>query len=111
MDALASTIEVPADQLRAATKTLWTGRLFALGPVHAMLTSTEGSLAIDGQCRVLKEDARPVEGLYAAGGVGQGGLLFRGRGLHIAWALTSGRIVGEMVARRIPVERSEASVA
>lgn len=68
--------------------------LLALGPVQAMLTTTEGSLAVDEDCRVLDEHGRPVTGLYAVGCMGQGGMLLRGHGLHLAWAFTSGRVAG-----------------
>ncbi|MDB5948116.1 MAG: fumarate reductase, partial [Ramlibacter sp.] len=68
--------------------------LLALGPVHAMLTTTEGSLAVDEDCRVLDEQGCAVAGLYAVGCMGQGGMLLRGHGLHLAWAFTSGRVAG-----------------
>ena len=66
----------------------------ALGPVHAMLTTTEGSLAVDAQCRVLDARDSALGGLYAVGCMGQGGMLLRGHGLHLAWAFTSGRVAG-----------------
>lgn len=72
--------------------------LFALGPVHGMLTVTEGGVAVDEACRVVGEDDRPIAGLFAAGGVGQGGLLLKGHGLHLAWALSSGRVAGRSCA-------------
>jgi fumarate reductase flavoprotein subunit len=100
---LAAKTAISVDRLTAATRGLEGWPLYALGPVHAMLTVTEGGLAVDAQCRVLREDSSPVEGLYAAGGVGQGGMLLKGHGLHIAWALTSGRVAGEMAARCLPV--------
>jgi fumarate reductase flavoprotein subunit len=68
--------------------------LVALGPVHAMLTTTEGSLAVDESCRVLDAQDRAIDGLYAVGCMGQGGMLLRGHGLHLAWAFTSGRVAG-----------------
>ena len=73
-----------------------------------MLTVTEGSVAVDEQCRVLRENGEPIEGLFAVGGVGQGGMLLKGHGLHIAWTLTSGRVAGEIVARRMPAAMSAA---
>ncbi len=76
--------------------------LYALGPVRSMLTVTEGGVAVDDQCRVLGKDGQPIAGLFAAGGSGQGGMQLLGHGLHIAWAFTSGRIAGEMAARRAP---------
>ncbi len=95
--ALARTIGVDPARMRDAAPAM-KGRCFALGPIYAMLTVTEGGLAIDTQCRVLSGDGTPMAGLYAAGGVGQGGLLLKGHGLHIAWALTSGRRAGAMAA-------------
>jgi fumarate reductase flavoprotein subunit len=74
--------------------------VFALGPVHGMLTVTEGGAAVDEECRVAGENGRPIPGLFAAGGVGQGGLLLKGHGLHLAWALSSGRVAGRSCASR-----------
>jgi fumarate reductase flavoprotein subunit len=82
--------------------------LYALGPVRSMLTVTEGGIAVDERCRALREDGRVIEGLYAAGGAGQGGMQLLGHGLHIAWAFTSGRIAGEDAARLLPIESSPA---
>ena len=70
----------------------------ALGPVHAMLTTTEGAVRIDTACRVLDTSGAVIEGLRAVGCIGQGGLLLRGHGLHLAWAFTSGRIAGAAAA-------------
>ncbi len=110
VEALASAIAVPPAALRTALAGLGGGTLFALGPVHAMLTVTEGSVAVDEECRVLTERGKPIDALYAAGGVGQGGMLLKGHGLHIAWAMTSGRVAGEMAARRLPVEVGGAEI-
>ena len=66
----------------------------ALGPLNAVLAFTDGGLAIDGELRVLGAEGTPIPGLYAAGSVGQGGVLLDGHGHHIAWAFTSGRIAG-----------------
>lgn len=75
------------------------GELVVLGPVHSMLTVTEGSASVDEQLRVLRSDGSPVTGLYAVGGIGQGGMLLKGHGHHIGWAMTSGRLVGAALAR------------
>ena len=100
LEKLASTIGVPLKQLQKSVDHLSHPPFYAMGPVRAMLTVTEGALAVDTECRVLNEDGVPIEGLYAVGGIGQGGMMLKGHGLHIAWALTSGRIAGESVARR-----------
>jgi predicted oxidoreductase len=66
----------------------------ALGPLTTVLVFTDGGLAIDTELRVLGANDRPIPGLYAAGSVGQGGMLLDGHGHHIGWAFTSGRIAG-----------------
>ena len=38
-------------------------------------------------------------GLYAVGQNGLGGMVLWGHGLHIAWALTSGRLVGPVLMK------------
>jgi fumarate reductase flavoprotein subunit len=107
-EALAAVIGAQPDRLQAAVEKLSGRPLFAMGPVQAMLTVTEGGLAVDGSCRVLGENGSVVPGLYAAGSAAQGGMLLKGHGLHIAWAMTSGRIAGAMAARQLPVPLGEA---
>ncbi len=80
------------------TKPLDGNQWVLLGPVKAYFTTTEGGAAIDQQLRVLDSDNKPIEGLYAAGQNGLGGQVLWGHGLHIAWAITSGRLVGEQLA-------------
>jgi fumarate reductase flavoprotein subunit len=99
---LAAKLGMDASRLGVSLKGLQPGELFALGPVRAMLTITEGGLAVDEQCRVLREDDQAIDGLYAVGGIGQGGMALKGHGLHLVWAMTSGRLAGEMVSRRMP---------
>ncbi len=55
---------------------------------------------MDLQHRVLGEGDRPIPGLYAAGATGQGGLLLKGHGHHLAWAFVSGRRAGRLAAQR-----------
>jgi succinate dehydrogenase/fumarate reductase flavoprotein subunit len=66
-----------------------------LGPAKAYFTTTEGGAAINTHCQVLREDGSPIKGLYAVGQNGLGGQILWGHGLHIAWAITSGRLVGK----------------
>ncbi len=73
-------------------------RWVLLGPVKAFFTTTEGGAAIDQKLRVLNREGSPVEGLYAVGQNGLGGQVLWGHGLHIGWALTSGRLVGQQLA-------------
>jgi succinate dehydrogenase/fumarate reductase flavoprotein subunit len=99
-DALHKTIEAtnnartsadlkPFDDLR------WT----ILGPAKAYFTTTEGGAAINQQFQTLDENGRPIPGLYAVGQTGLGGQILWGHGLHIAWAMTSGRLAGRHVAQ------------
>lgn len=70
-------------------------RWVLLGPACAYFTTTEGGAAIDESLRVLNEAGQPIDGLYAVGQNGLGGQILWGHGLHIGWALTSGRLVGK----------------
>jgi len=70
----------------------------ALGPVRPVFVHNEGGLAVDLNHRVLREDDQPIPGLYAAGSTGQGGLLLKGHGHHLAWAFVSGRRAGRFAA-------------
>jgi len=92
--ALARALGMEATRLAAALGSEVAGGWLALGPVQAVLTTTEGALSVDEHCRVLAESGALVPGLYAVGCMGQGGMLLRGHGLHLAWAFTSGRIAG-----------------
>lgn len=71
----------------------------ALGPVKSYIVTTEGGLRLDEQMRVLDEAGSPIVGLYAAGSNGMGGQILWGHGLHIAWAMTSGRLAGIAAAQ------------
>jgi len=75
-----------------------------LGPVKAWFTTTEGGAAINESAQVLDAGGYPIPGLYAVGQNGLGGQILWGHGLHIAWALTSGRLVGLELGRRKEVE-------
>jgi succinate dehydrogenase/fumarate reductase flavoprotein subunit len=74
------------------------GPYVALGPVRAVFVHAEGGLAVDHEHRVLGADDKPIAGLYAAGSTGQGGLLLKGHGHHLAWAFASGRRAGRNAA-------------
>jgi succinate dehydrogenase/fumarate reductase flavoprotein subunit len=68
-----------------------------LGPVKAYFTTTEGGVRVTPRLEVVGADGRPIPGLYAVGQNGLGGMVLWGHGLHIAWALTSGRLAGREV--------------
>jgi fumarate reductase flavoprotein subunit len=72
----------------------------ALGPVRSVFVHNEGGLAVDRSHRVLDGNREAIPGLYAAGSTGQGGLLLKGHGHHLAWAFVSGRRAGRLAAQR-----------
>lgn len=78
----------------ADTEPLQGDRWVLLGPAKAYFTTTEGGAAVNEKMQVLDQSDQPIEGLYAAGQTGLGGMILWGHGLHIAWALTSGRLAG-----------------
>jgi len=80
--------------------TFGAGPYVALGPVRAVFVHAEGGLAVDQDHRVLGANDVPIAGLYAAGATGQGGLLLKGHGHHLAWAFVSGRRAGRNAAAR-----------
>jgi Succinate dehydrogenase/fumarate reductase, flavoprotein subunit len=75
------------------------GPFHALGPVQSWIVLTDGSLTTDLSQRVLRSDGSPIEGLFAAGAVGQGGIVLPGHGTHLAWAFVSGRRAGIEAAK------------
>lgn len=84
--------------LAGGVRALGAGPYVALGPVRSVFVHSEGGLAVDEQHRVLGADGQPLPGLYAAGSTGQGGLLLKGHGHHLAWAFVSGRRAGRFAA-------------
>jgi fumarate reductase flavoprotein subunit len=108
LDELARALSMPeaalAETVRAHNTAVGNRPLFgegpcvALGPVRAVFVHAEGGLAVDHEHRVLGADDKPIAGLYAAGSTGQGGLLLKGHGHHLAWAFVSGRRAGRNAA-------------
>jgi succinate dehydrogenase/fumarate reductase flavoprotein subunit len=87
-----------ARSVQAAQPSLGAGPYVALGPVRSVFVHAEGGLMVDLQHRVIDAQDRPIPGLYAAGSTGQGGLLLKGHGHHLAWAFVSGRRAGRFAA-------------
>ena len=79
-------------------RALGEGPYVALGPVRSVFVHSEGGVMVDTRHRVLDAAGRPLPGLYAAGSTGQGGLLLKGHGHHLAWAFVSGRRAGAEAA-------------
>lgn len=107
--ALAARLAMPAESLAGAVSEhnrsagnrpqFGAGPYVALGPVRAVFVHAEGGLAVDAEHRVLGAGDEPIAGLYAAGSTGQGGLLLKGHGHHLAWAFVSGRRAGHNAAQ------------
>lgn len=94
---LAATVaEVNAGRGEAGSR-LERGPWVLLGPLKAWFTTTEGGVAINERLQVLDQRGDVIPGLYAVGQNGLGGMILWGHGLHIAWAMTSGRLVGQAV--------------
>lgn len=74
------------------------GPFYVLGPARACIFFGEGGLVVNERLQVTRQDGSAIEGLYAAGSVGQGGLLLNGHGHHVAWAFTSGMCAAESIA-------------
>ena len=70
-----------------------------MGPLKAYFTTTEGGAMVDRNLRVLDQNEAVIPGLYAVGQNGLSGMILWGHGLHISWALTSGRLAGEAIMR------------
>ncbi|HEY6025227.1 MAG TPA: FAD-dependent oxidoreductase [Pseudolabrys sp.] len=96
-DALAATV-ARYNESAGNRPTFGAGPCVALGPVRAVFVHAEGGLAVDHDHRVLGPGDVPIAGLYAAGSTGQGGLLLKGHGHHLAWAFVSGRRAGRNAA-------------
>ena len=96
--ALAEELGMPAAALEKSASALNEAPFVALGPVRSVFVHAEGGLAVDQRHRVLGAGDRPIPGLYAAGSTGQGGLLLKGHGHHLAWAFVSGRRAGRFAA-------------
>ena len=110
LEGLASRRGLPAGKLtttlaaynRQAQETgrpaLQDGPWILLGPAKAYFTTTEGGVDINQQFQALDEQGQPIPGLYAVGQNGLAGQIFWSHGLHICWAITSGRLAGKQLA-------------
>ncbi|HEX2827117.1 MAG TPA: FAD-dependent oxidoreductase [Burkholderiales bacterium] len=110
---LAASMRVPADKLAATLERYNAGErgerpplsrkpYYALGPVKSYVVFTDGGLKVSERLEVLRADGSKIDGLYAAGSTGQGGLLLEGHGHHLGWAFISGRIAGRNAAFEVP---------
>lgn len=118
MAGLADSMGVPAGSLAAAVGDYNAGDrnmrpplaqapFYALGPVKSYVVFTDGGLKVTARLEVVREDGRVIDGLYAAGSAGQGGLLLEGHGHHLGWAFISGRMAGCNAALNVPAKVSQ----
>ena len=54
------------------------------------------------QMEVIDDDGEVIPGLYALGLNGLSGMILWSHGLHIAWAMTSGRLAGAAITSEEP---------
>ena len=102
LDPLAKQRGLPLETLRttvAASPSMNGGPWVLLGPVKAYFTTTEGGVQVDTSLQVLDAAGNTIPGLYAVGQNGLSGMVLWGHGLHIAWAITSGRLAGQTIAQ------------
>lgn len=74
------------------------GPFLLLGPIGAYTILADAGLAVTTRLEVTDINGNPIEGLFAAGSTGQGGMLLKGHGHHLAWAFGSGRLAGKHAA-------------
>ncbi len=80
------------------------GPFYILGPLIGAFALLEGGLTVDPECHVLAKERKIITRLYAGGSVGEGGMILAGHGVHIGWALVSGRIAGRNAKEEPRVE-------
>jgi succinate dehydrogenase/fumarate reductase flavoprotein subunit len=116
VQSIAASMGVPAEKLaatlarynaneRGQRQVLERAPFYALGPVKSYVVFTDGGLKVSERLEVLREDGSAIDGLFAAGSAGQGGLLLEGHGHHLGWAFISGRIAGRHAAERAQPKR------
>ncbi len=84
--------------IAADALTIENGPFYAMGPVSCFAMGTDTGLAINERFQILREDQKPIPGLFGAGTVALGGLMAEGHGHHLGWAFTSGRLAGRNAA-------------
>lgn len=100
LEILAARSGMPLEALRQTARAAGfeDGPYLLLGPIQAVTVIADGGLAVNTRLEVLDATNAPIPGLYAAGSAGQGGLLLKGHGHHLAWAFVSGREAGRIAA-------------
>jgi urocanate reductase len=75
------------------------------GPLKSWVMPSDTSLAINTNLQVLDVFGQVIPGLYAGGDMGHGNMMTEGtgHGINMAWAFTSGRLGGKLIAAQEPV--------
>jgi tricarballylate dehydrogenase len=100
-----TTLDDCATRGLAPAKTHWARRIdsppYHAYPLRPGLTFTYLGVAVDEQARILMQDGRPAENLFAAGEIMAGNILGQGylAGIGMSIGTTFGRIAGEQAAR------------
>ena len=102
VEALTQTISHYNSRERGNRPAIEQGPYYALGPIKSYVVFTDGGLKVTDRLEVVRTDGSLIQGLYAAGSAGQGGLLLEGHGHHLGWAFISGRIAGRYAAEFTP---------
>ena len=82
---LSSGLQMPLDNLESSIKEhnqsnkikITNPPFYVLGPAKSYVVLTDGGLAVDQDHRMLGKNDSPIPGLFAAGSVGQGGLMLK----------------------------------
>lgn len=114
---LAASLDISSDELKQSidihnqnnSQKIIRAPFYALGPAKSYIVLTDGGLGVDNEHRLLGKNDKPIPGVYAAGSVGQGGLMLKGHGHHIGWAFTSGRLAGRNAAKETQTNLRNAS--
>jgi fumarate reductase flavoprotein subunit len=112
LDALAGKSGMPLETLSATAQAagFHSGPYLLLGPIAAVTVLADAGLAVTASLEVVDANGRPIPGLYAAGSAGQGGMLLKGHGHHLAWAFVSGRIAGRSASDGAAVAHEASAV-
>ncbi|MEM2291740.1 MAG: FAD-dependent oxidoreductase [Nitrososphaerota archaeon] len=78
--------------------TIYVAPYYCLGPLKPYITVTEGGLKINTKCQVVNKHGEIIKGLYAVGDSSAGPIAVT-HGIHIGWALTSGRLAAENIMK------------
>ncbi len=79
------------DFARKELRSIHDAPFYLLGPIKPVITVTEGGIAINAKCQAIDVKGKVIPKLYVIGD-GSAGPLNVSHGMHIGWALTSGRL-------------------